>query len=263
MLSARLFRTSHLLLGTAFLTVTLGDVAAQGTLPSDVRSRLAALLPDSGQSAQVMSLVRDSNWLALQRKLQQAIAQDTRWFDEYRRVNATATDLPWNAKFGLSRDEWEAFNKDSGWRFIRTVPAQTVRVAFQRVGNRVTFLGTSGAEGLDGLSLDLSSGEMRLPEGYTTKPYSVDITVRNGRDTKSGYVDPFGQSRRGLAWKFVVMNSTTQVSAYVHLLQLENGSVVLSYDRSVGVRNQKLLPKVEIRLQFDKRAGASTTKRTN
>lgn len=257
MLSSRPPRFPLFVLGTAFLTVALGGVAAQSALPSDLKGRLAALLPDNGQSAQVMDIVRDPAIAALEKRLSQAIAQDPRWFDEYRRANINASELPWSAKLGLTRNEWVTLNKDSGKRFTRAQPPRTASVAWQRSGNRVTFTRGSGTENLGGITLDLVTGELRLPEGYSAKPYNVDVTIKNGVD-KNGYVDAFGQSRRGLGWSINVMTSSTRFEARFYLLQLESGALVLSYDRTSLVRDQRLVtPKSTLMLMFDKRGATS------
>lgn len=110
---------------------------------------------------------------------------------------------------------------------------KVLRLSVQRDGSRLTFGDMGGTALLRGISIDLSSGEMRFPEGFQAKPEYVYVSALQAAQKD----DPLG-ARSGYVWQVRGSNPATQTALNGHfaLMGLSNGTVLLSYSRNGIVR---------------------------
>lgn len=240
MLPPRLFRPLTALAGAALLGVVFGQ--------SDFKSRMLAMLPENAQNAEVMAWVPDPEVVAIKERIRQAQQQDPRWFREYAAEHADDPVPPWHPKFGVTESEY-ARTLSPDWLHLEKTGKQ-VRLFLSRTGNKVVFQGGPGAEALRGLTLDVSTGEVRIPEGFSAKPRTVDLSEKD---------DHIGLgARKGWGWSFEGVNLKTHVAvkANLNLLQLASGGVVLAYNRG-STLDFKRQPEVNLTLVYDKKVDFS------
>ena len=231
-------RSFRVLLGAA----VLGSALAQ----SDLKSRLMALLPGSVQSVELLEWQPNEEIVAIRERILQAQRADPRWFREYAASHEDQEVLPWHPKFGVSERDYQKYLSADRGHFAKT--GKTTNLVMDKVGTKVIFRGGNGVEALSGLLLDLVSGELRLPEGFTASPIPVNVSVSN-----SG-LGP----RKGYAWHINGADTTAKLVLRVQLslLQFADGSVLMSYNRA-SAKNSRPLPIVDINVLYGKKAEVS------
>ena len=240
MRSPRSLRFLPPLTGALILTAALAQ--------SDLRARLLLLLPDNGQSAEIMRWETDPMYNAIQDRIRQAMSLDPRWFREYAALHRNTDRLPYHEKFGVSESEYQRYQADDWLHLERT--GRTARLLISKTGNKVTFHGGSGAEALRGITLDTVSGELSIPEGMSAKPRPVSVAAQDDRIGLG--------ARKGWGWSIegVNLKTRTAVVAKFHLMQLSSGAVLLAYNRGTLV-DSKRQPTVDLTLIYDKKLGVS------
>jgi|GEM_PF-5974705 len=226
------------------LILLSATLAWAAPVQADLRSRLLALVPDTTQAAEILKWGVDPEIVVIRERITQAVRQDPAWFRDYSDLFPGRTP-PYHPKFGVSEGEYRRLLTESGVRLLKTGGAARVTVTV--TSTRVTFQGgTNGAEVLKGITLNLTTGELRVPEGFTAKPHSVSV---NGQNDNVGL-----PSRTGWGWSIVGTNAQTKtvVRANLSLLQLETGEVLLAYNRASSV-NHKPQPEVDLNLLYTKR----------
>ena len=196
-------------------------------LSGNWRSKLSPLLPQSGQLAQVME-ARPRFSVAEVRRRVLDVGGDQQVLEQM--MNSAQRGLPpiYDQRLKISEADFRRYLviqqelQPSG---------KLIKLSVVREANRFTFGDSSGASLLRGISLDLSSGDMRFPEGFTAKPEALVITAAQALD------DPLGK-RSGYVWKVRGSNPLTQtaLSGHFALLALEDGSILISYDRNSILR---------------------------
>ncbi|GGK28201.1 hypothetical protein GCM10008955_22450 [Deinococcus malanensis] len=139
-------------------------------------------------------------------------------------ASAQRGEMPtYSERLGISKKEFLSYVV-----FQPTLAAtnRTIRMSVSRDSHRVLFGDAPGMNGiLKGVSIDLRTGEMRGPEGFSAKATSVAPSDAADRllDVKSGF-----------QWNIRGNNSATGngVRGVLNLLQLSNGDIILSYSRN-------------------------------
>ena len=224
------------------LAAALGLALAQGDYN---RARVQGLLPENGQSATLLLWTRQPQVEVISQRIAQAGRMDPTWFRAYFASVSPGAAPPYDARLndvGVSMQDYQL------WLSFRnqvslTASGRAVRLNVSRAGNRVVFGPSPGAEALSGLSLDLGSGELRTPEGFSGKPHAAQV---------SSGTDQFGLgARSGYGWKVQGSNPKTQnaIRANLSLLQLEDGGVLLSYNR-ISIVAGRTQPEVALNLLY-------------
>ena len=203
-------------------------VQAQGMNTSaDWRGRLMPLLPQNAEQAQVME-ARPRISVAEVRRRVQNVGGDLRVLDQVA-LAVQRGGLPlYDQRLKISEADFRRYLviqqelQPSG---------RTVKLGMSQIGNRMIFGDLGGTALLRGIAVDLGSGEMYFPEGFSAKPEPWLITPSQAGD------DPLG-ARSGYIWKVRGSNPTTQtaLSGHFALLVIPDGSVLISYDRT-GIIN--------------------------
>ncbi|GAA0513173.1 hypothetical protein [Deinococcus depolymerans] len=195
-------------------------------LPAGWQPRLAALLPATSQTATLLERRPSISTVELQLRvasvggnpeaLQQVI------------VNAARGLQPtYDERLGISREE---FKRYVVFQEVLASTGKSFRLAVTRDASHVTFGDGPYMDGvLRGVSIDLKTGEMRGPEGFSARPTTV---------TPSAAPDRGLDVRSGFQWRMTGSNATTGngVRGTLSLLHLSSGRVVLSYTRTSMIR---------------------------
>lgn len=195
-------------------------------LPAGWQPRLAALLPATAQTVTLLERRPSISTLELQLRVAsvggnpQALQQVI--------VNAARGVQPtYDERLGISRED---FKRYVVFQQVLASTGKTFRLAVTRDASQVTFGDGPLMDGvLKGVSIDLKTGEMRGPEGFSARPTSVTPSTApdQGLDVRSGF-----------QWRVAGSNATSGngVRGTLSLLQLSSGRVVLSYTRTSMIR---------------------------
>ncbi|WP_148234844.1 hypothetical protein [Deinococcus maricopensis] len=205
---------------------------------TDYRARLTALLPASGQAARVMEWRTTAAGVAL---IQDRLATTApNLLDNFAASVRVGKVPPYDPRYGVTPEEYARLVV---FRNTLATTGRSVKLNVTRTDRKLTFGQAAGAEALRGISLDLVSGEMRLPEGYVARPHAVQV---------SADVDGTGLgARSGWGWKFQGSDPKTfnAIDASVSLMRLSSGSVVLTYNR-ISIVKGRLQPEVQLYLTY-------------
>lgn len=226
---------------TAAALVLAAMALAQGDLPGDLRARLPALLPSRVQAASLLSWDRLPEIVRIEQRIWQVGTQDPRWFQAYLSGAASGRPLEYDARLGVSAEE---FNK---WQAFRTIyrlqTVGTARFTVTRSGNKLIFGGSQGAEALQGLSIDLNTGEARAPGGFTGKPRALHVSAERNR---YGVGEAWG-------WAWTIQGhdpaSKSAMLAYLGVVELSNKDVLISFKRNLQF-NGVAQPSVDLNLRY-------------
>lgn len=200
-----------------------------GQTASEWRSKLAPLLPFGGQLAQVMETQAKFSMTEVRRRVLDA-GGDPRVMEQMLASAERGVAPLYDKRIKIKEDDFRRYLviqqelQPSG---------KTVRLSVRVSSGILTFGDAGGTALLRGISVDLNSGEMRFPEGFSAKPDSLNITAMQAAAAQ----DPLGK-RSGYIWKVRGSNPVTQTALNGHfaLLSLNDGSVLLSYNRN-GILN--------------------------
>ncbi|GGL03709.1 hypothetical protein [Deinococcus radiotolerans] len=214
---------------TTWGAVTLGALGLAATvtpttvpaLPAGWQAKIAALLPQVGQSVTLLERRPSISTVGLEFVV--ASAGGDR--DVLRQVTASAARgiAPvYDKRLNITPEEFKRYLV-----FQNTLAStgKTFRLVVTRDPSRLTFGDNAYMNGvLKGVSIDLKTGEMRGPEGFTARP----IAVPANDDPDRGLL-----VRSGYQWRMIGNNAQigNGVRGTLNLLQLASGRVVLSYTR--------------------------------
>ncbi len=127
----------------------------------------------------------------------------------------------YDARLGITRDE---FARYLAFQPVLMGTGKAIKLSLIRDGNRLTFSDTPANSVFRGLSFDLKTGDLRVPEGFTFRAISVPPTTGSDRSI---------EIRSGFVWNFKGFNAEAQngVHGQVSLYQLGDGQILLGYHR--------------------------------
>jgi len=218
------------LLLTSLVAVVAHAATTQGStpLPAGWQAKLAALLPQAGQTTQILERRSSLSLFELQRRVTNVGGSP----DALRTVIVTVSQgkAPvYDARLGITQDE---FKRYLVFQQSLAPSGKTLKLPVTRDNVRLTFGDTAGMNGvLRGVSIDLKTGELRVPEGFSTRPSAVMPSTNPDRtlDVKLGY-----------QWRVRANDPVTQngVNGELTLLLLNSGQIILSYNRLSMLRGR-------------------------
>lgn len=215
-----LLQNPHLQSLAAPVPLTTGT---QASLPAPTATRLAALLPGNGQVAQIIKLGSKLTVVELQKRVLE-VGGSREALQNVLAVIAKGGMPTYDERLGITRDEFSELSKYLAFQPIFVNTGKTVRLPVTRDAGRVTFADAPGLSILRGLSFDLRSGELRIPEGFTIKAQAVATSAAPDRslDIKQAFL-----------WDIKVYSAATQngASGRLWLYHMANGQVVITYKR--------------------------------
>ncbi|MBB5361262.1 hypothetical protein [Deinococcus humi] len=236
MKAARLLPSVLLLasLGTAVKTDAAPPLTGVGL------SRLSALLPLQGQTVTVMEKRPSLSTVDLRMRVERVGGSPEALYQVI--VSASkGVRAPYDPRLGISEEDYRRYLV---FQEVLVSTSKNVRLALTRDSSRVQFGNTPGLNNvLDGLSINLRTGELRGPEGYSALPTLVVPSTAPDR------VLPV---RNGFQWKLLGSDATAGngVRATLNLLELESGLIILNYSRTSMINRR--LTEGEIIIGYDR-----------
>jgi len=207
--------------GAALLSLSVQAAPNIPALPAGLPTRMAALLPQPGQSAQPMEWRSSGLTVELPQRVAQ-LGGDREALRTALSKAARGETPEYDQRLGISRAEFDSYLVFQS----SLVPVgKRVKLPVTREGTRLKFGDVAGLGGvLRGLVLDLATGELRTPEGFGGRPQPFVASTEQERRLAV---------RSGMQWKVRGTNPYTQngVNATLRLLQLSSGQFVLDYYR--------------------------------
>lgn len=197
---------------------------ARPSLPTGLPGKLAALLPQPGQVAQLMEQ-RSARVVSLELQQRVALANGSR--EALFALLASAArgePLKYDQRLGITQEEFQRYTRYMVFQPTLVPTGKSVRLNLNRDGTLLKFGEAAGLPGLlRGVVIDLNSGELRTPEGFSAKPRTVAASTAPDRSI---------DIRGGLEWNVRGNNPVTQngINGQMQLLQLPE-KVVLIYTR--------------------------------
>ncbi|MDV6375035.1 hypothetical protein [Deinococcus arenicola] len=184
--------------------------------------RLAALLPLPGQLVTVMEKRPSLSTVDLQTRVLRVGGSPEALYQVI--ISAgKGVRAPYDPRLGISEEEYKRYLV---FQEVLVSTSKTLKFPVLRDSGRVLFGNVAGLNGvLDGLSINLRTGEMRGPEGYSALPVPVVPSTAPDR------VLPV---RTGFQWKVIGSDATAGngVKGTLNLLELESGLIILNYNRT-------------------------------
>ncbi|PNY81143.1 hypothetical protein [Deinococcus koreensis] len=204
------------------------------------QSRLAALLPATGQTASVMRRQPNLTILDLTRRVMY-VQGNREALNKVLSDYQSGVQPTYDERLGITREEFKRYLVIEE-ELVSS--GRTVRLPVTRETSRLTFGDAPGLDGvLKGVSIDLRTGEMRVPEGYAARPIAVaPNTAEDGRLPV----------RSGFQWKIKGSDSKigNGVNGTMNLLQLTDDQIILSYKRTSMIARK--LSEGEIILSYER-----------
>lgn len=187
-------------------------------------NRYLALLPGSNQVAQVMRKGTRLTILDMQQRV--LSVGGSREALQNAMASVAKGQIPaYDARLGISQAEFDRYIAN----YIAFQPTfestgKTMRLSVVRDASRVTFTDTASNGLLRGLSFDLRTGDLRVPEGFAFKAAVIAPSTAPDRSI---------DLRGGLQWNLRGYNADTQsgINGQVSLFQLGDTQVLLIYKR--------------------------------
>ncbi|MDB5046896.1 MAG: hypothetical protein JWQ08_2946 [Deinococcus sp.] len=198
------------------------------SLPAGWQAKLVSLLPQAGQPTQILERRSSLSLFELQRRVTNVGGSP----DALRTVIVTVSQgkAPvYDARLGITQDEFKSYLV-----FKQSIApsGKSLKLPVVRDNGRLTFGDTAGMKGvLKGVNIDLKTGELRVPEGFSARPSAVMPNSNPDRalDVKVGY-----------QWRVRANDPVTQngINGELTLLMLSSGQIILSYNRLSMLRGR-------------------------
>lgn len=215
MLARRLLPLAALLgaLGVVYASVPTTPIGSGG-------SKFLSLLPSTGQTAQVMRAGAKLTIVDLQQRVM-SVGGSREALQEVMASVAQGQIPAYDPRLGISKEE---FSKYLVFQTVPVATGKTVKFAVTRDAYRVTFSDAPVNGLLRGLSFDLKTGELRVPEGFIVKPVVVSASTAPDRSI---------DLRGGLQWNLRGYNAEAQngINGQLSLFQVGDNQVLFIYKR--------------------------------
>ncbi|WP_235204182.1 MULTISPECIES: hypothetical protein [Deinococcus] len=221
MRALRLFLTLLVLGGVALAPVEVRAAPAGLALPSGWLAQMTALLPQPGQSALIMDWQPSRLIVALPGRVAE-LGGDREALRTVMSKLSRGEKPAYDPRLGISRAEFESYVL---FEPLLASTNKRVKLPVTREGSRLRFGDVAGLDGvLRGLEIDLLTGELRAPEGFSGKP---QLFVAENAQERSLDV------QHGFEWNLRGNNPYTQngINLTLQLVALRGGQVVLSASR--------------------------------
>lgn len=209
-----------------FLTGGATLPAMQASLPPSAGSvtaaHIASLLPQSGQVVQIMKLGSRLTVVDLQERVM-AAGGSREALQKVLAVISGGGVPTYDERLGITRAE---FRKYIAFQPILVGTGKVLKIPLTNDGTRLTFGDAPGLNGLfKGVSFDLKTGDLRVPEGFVARPQAVNPSSAPDRTV---------DIRGGFLWNLKAYNASTRsgINGQMQLFQLASGQVILGYRRT-------------------------------
>lgn len=201
-------------------------VKAGSELPAALPARVAALLPQAGEQGQIMRLGSRIATVDLQRAVTEAGGNAAALRSVMTAV-AKGQVPTYDARLNISR---ETFGRYVAFQPVLEGTGKTMRLALTQDARRITLGAMPGtASILRGLSFDLRTGELQVPEGFTFRPQAIAAVTARDRSI---------DIRGGVQWNLHGYDPIAQngIAGQLNLYQVGHSQVLLTFKRMNMVR---------------------------
>jgi hypothetical protein len=133
-----------------------------------------SLIPIDGAAVDIMEVVFPPRYLEIFKKMQMAIAKDREWFLSFVKSAAPGEPLPYDPRFGITKDEFDEMRK-LGKR-ARLIKVKTVKLHVVKEGRVIAFDGGKDLPELTGVKLDLAANVVTTPFGEAKESSRIEAT---------------------------------------------------------------------------------------
>jgi hypothetical protein len=148
---------------------------------------IEALLPRDGAEVDVMEIVFPDRYMELLKPFQEATEKNRDWFQSHLRGATPGEPLEYDARLGLTKDEYEEFLDLSGKATLRK--SKTAKLSVSRHGSRIVLNGGEELPALKDIVLDLDRNTVTTPFG--------DAKFSHHFESRNTVTGPWN----GLAWR--------------------------------------------------------------
>jgi hypothetical protein len=157
-------RPLYLIIATLFALVPADSASAQTrAFPLD---SVRALLPVGTLRVDAMDFAPSPRMVELSQKLQAGARQNEAWYQQHLRTRMPGQPLPYDARLGLTREEYDEFLRLAGTLELRKVAEMPLVV--REAGARLVFDGGAGLPDLTGVVIDLAADQLVTPLATVT-----------------------------------------------------------------------------------------------
>jgi len=151
-----------LFLSVLWIALPASSVTAQ---EAKTAAELIHLLPKDGATVDVLQLAPSPRSTELAKKLQNAAAKDPDWWKSHVSKAKMGQPLPYDAKMGLTKEEYQEFLDLSKKRSLTKV--KSVKVNVKRGDNLATLTFGNALPGLSEAIINLKDDSVKTPFGVT------------------------------------------------------------------------------------------------
>lgn len=191
-----------------------------------VAARVVALLPRNESSAQVVSMGSQIATVNLQQRVT-SVGGSPAALKTVLASIARGQQPSYDSRLGITRSE---FTRYLAFQPTLVSSGKTVHLSLLRSAQRLTLLEMPGAAGiLRGLSFNLKTGELQVPEGFTFS--AVPLAASTAKDRSIDL-------RGGVCWMMRGYDPVSQngIQGQLQLYQLGNDQTLLTYSRTSMLR---------------------------
>lgn len=215
---------------SAFVVLAPASAAGQAFPLDSVR----ALLPAGTLRVDAMDLAPSPRMTELSQKFQAAVQQNAEWFQQHVRSAPPGEPLPYDARLGLTRAEYDEFLRLAGSMELRKVAEAPLVVRAE--GSRLVLDGGRGMPDLTGVAIDLAADQLVTPLATVTgsrevhndgeqaamgawdgRTWSMEDLSRDARD---GKVVSFSVGRLRESGRGVIYSEMRQVQGGRQILRM-------------------------------------------
>jgi hypothetical protein len=120
-----------------------------------------AVLPAGTLRMDAMNVAAAPRMVELSQKLQAAVRQNEAWYQQHLRTRRPGEPLPYDARLGLTREEYDEFLRLAGSLELRKVAE--VSLVVRATGARLVFDGGTEMPELTGVAIDLEADQLVTP----------------------------------------------------------------------------------------------------
>lgn len=227
-MKAARFALPALLLGLLWVAQGSGVSTPTPPLPVGWQGKLASLLPETGENAALLQWRPSLSTVQLQIMVARAGGSP----EALQQVIISASKgirAPYDARLGITEEQYRNYLV---FQSSLTPTGKTLKLPVLRDTTHLTFGDAPLLNGvLKGLTIDLKTGELHVPEGYSARPVALVGSTAPDRsmDVKTGF-----------QWTVQGSNATVGngIRGTLMLLHLGSGQVVLIYKRTSMLSHQ-------------------------
>ena len=192
------------------------------TSTASAETTFTSSLPSGKVKVDVMQLMGSPRLNELTTKLQTAVQQNKDWWMAHVQKAKPGEALPWDARLGLTRSEYEEFLKSS--RDVQLGKAREAEIEFARSPDgRITVRADSSLPELEGIVINVKNDFVETPFGRTNT--RSDITASEEQRTTGPWT--------GVQWKLESLGETPGTGTIVKFALgklTRDGRGILYYD---------------------------------